>query len=420
MAGEEEIGTILFGLLVLIIMAKVAGLLCEWATRASNGKVVIPSVVGEIVAGMVIGNTVLKEFLDLTDNGEIFYVLGQLGVIFLLFAVGLETPYSELRKVGKTAFYVAILGVIIPFFGGLALFMALNYGMNEALFVGAAMVATSVGITARVIKDMKLMGAKESRVIIGAAVIDDVMGLIVLSMVVGVAEGGSGGLIETLIVASEAVLFVLAIIFLGGYISKVRGKRKKPVVEMGEACAPTTPEGRTMSTSAMSIALILCLGLSYFAIYFGLAGIVGAFLAGMLFAEFRDKFFCQDKIEAINEFFVPFFFLSVGMEVNIADFGSVLVLAIVLTIVAIVTKFIGCGLGAIKMGGKSAKIIGSGMFPRGEVAMIVAWIGLDAGIVEGEVFSMVVFMAIATTLASPPLLSYYFKKKYGNTKEMKF
>ncbi|MFA5314010.1 MAG: cation:proton antiporter, partial [Methanomassiliicoccales archaeon] len=133
MAGEEEIGTILFGLLVLIIMAKVAGLLCEWATRASKGKVVIPSVVGEIVAGIVIGNTVLKEFLDLTDNGEIFYVLGQLGVIFLLFAVGLETPYSELRKVGRTAFYVAILGVIIPFFGGLALFMALNYGMNEAL-----------------------------------------------------------------------------------------------------------------------------------------------------------------------------------------------------------------------------------------------------------------------------------------------
>jgi Kef-type K+ transport system membrane component KefB len=332
----------------------------------------------------------------------------------------LETPYSELRKVGRTAFYVAILGVIIPFFGGLALFMALNYGMNEALFVGAAMVATSVGITARVIKDMNLMSAKESRVIIGAAVIDDVMGLIVLSMVVGVAEGGSGGLIETLIVASEAVLFVLAIIFLGGYISKVREKKKKPAVEMGEVCAPTTAEGRTLSISAMSIALILCLGLSYFAIYFGLAGIVGAFLAGMLFAEFRDKYFCQDKIEAINEFFVPFFFLSVGMEVNLADFGSVLVLAIVLTIVAIATKFVGCGFGAIKMGGKSAKIIGSGMFPRGEVAMIVAWIGLDAGIVEGEVFSMVVFMVIATTLASPPLLSYYFKKKYGNTKEMKF
>jgi Kef-type K+ transport system membrane component KefB len=418
-AGEEEIGTILFGLLILIILAKVAGLLCEWASRASKGKVVIPGVIGEIVAGIVVGNTVLKEYLDLTENGEFFYVLGQLGVIFLLFSVGLETPYSELRKVGRTAFYVALLGVVIPFFGGLALFMALNYGTNEALFVAAAMVATSVGITARVIKDMNLMGSKEARVIIGAAVIDDVIGLIVLSMVVGITEGGSGSLIETLIVASEAVLFVLAIIFLGGYISKVRG-RKQRTVDKGKACAPSTPESRALSVSALSIALILCLGLSYFAIYFGLAGIVGAFLAGMLFAEFRDRFFCQDKIEAINEFLVPFFFLSVGMEVNLADFGSVLVLAIVLTIVAIITKFVGCGIGAIKMGGASAKIIGSGMFPRGEVAMIVAYIGLDAGIVEGEVYSMVIFMAIATTLASPPLLGHYFNKKYGKRKEMNF
>jgi Kef-type K+ transport system membrane component KefB len=417
-AGEEEIGTVLFGLLVLIIMAKVCGLLCEWASNASKGKVVIPSVIGEIVAGIVIGNTILKDYLDLTDNGDFFYILSQLGVIFLLFGVGLETPFSELRKVGRTAFFVALLGVILPFFGGMALFLALNYGMNEALFVGAAMVATSVGITARVIKDMNLMEAKEARVIIDAAVIDDVMGLIVLSMVVGISEGSSGGLLETVIVASEAVLFVLAIMFIGGFISKAREKKRK--TPSGSVCAPSTSETRTLQVSALSIALILCFGLSYVAIYFGLAGIVGAFLAGMLFAEYRDKFFCQDKIEAINEFLVPFFFLYVGMQVDLGAFGPVIVTAVVLTLIAIATKFAGCGLGAIKMGGASAKIVGSGMFPRGEVAMIVAAIGLSAGIVESEVYSMVVFMAIATTLASPPLLGYYFNKKYGKRKESKF
>lgn len=416
--SEDQVGTIVLGLLVLIIVAKVAGLLCEWATRASNGKVVIPSVIGEIVAGIFVGNTILKDYLDLTDNGDFFYVLGQLGVIFLLFSVGLETPYSELRKVGRTAFFVALLGVILPFFAGLALFIGLEYGTNEALFVGAAMVATSVGITARVIKDMDLMNAKESRIIIGAAVIDDVMGLIVLSVVVAISEGSSGSLFETVIVAGEAVLFVLAIIFIGGYISKVREKRRKPSENV--ACSPTTAEERTLQISALSIALILCLGLSYFAIYFGLAGIVGAFLAGMLFAEFRDKYFCQDKIEAINEFLVPFFFLSVGMEVDVSSFDSIIIIAVILTLVAVATKFVGCGLGAIRMGGPSAKIVGAGMFPRGEVAMIVAYIGLDAGIVEGDVYSMVVFMAIATTLLSPPLLSYFFNKKYGDRKSKKF
>ncbi|QLH75276.1 MAG: cation:proton antiporter [Methanomassiliicoccales archaeon] len=417
MSGEEEIGTILFGLLVLIVMAKVAGLLCEWATQASRGRVVIPGVIGEIVAGIFVGNTVLKEFLDLNENGDFFYALSQLGVIFLLFAVGLETPYSELRKVGRTAFFVALLGVIIPFFGGLALFMALNYGTNEALFVGAAMVATSVGITARVIKDMDLMSSKEARVIIGAAVIDDVLGLIVLSIVVGISQGSEGSLFETAVVASEAVLFVLAIMFIGSYISKVRAKKR--AVGTGEVCAPTTPEGRTLELSALSIAIILCLGLSYAAIYLNLAGIVGAFLAGMLFAEYRDRFFCQNQIEAINEFLVPFFFLYVGMQVDLGKFGPVIVIAVVLTIIAIFTKFAGCGLGAVKMGGTSAAIVGSGMFPRGEVAMIVAAIGFTAGVVEGEVYSMVVFMAIATTLASPPMLSYFFTKKYGKRREMK-
>jgi Kef-type K+ transport system membrane component KefB len=411
MIGEGDISGILLMLFFLILIAKVAGLLCEWATEAMKGRIVIPSVVGEIVAGVVIGNTILFDYFKISDNGDFFFAMAQLGVILLLFAVGLETPYSELKKVGRTAFLVALLGVIIPFLAGLTLFIALNYGTNEAMFVGAAMVATSVGITARVIKDMKLTNAKESRIIIGAAVIDDVMGLIVLSMVVGISNGGGSNLIQTVIVAVEAVFFVLAIMFISSLISNYKAKHKAP--QQGEVCHPKTAEARTLSESALSIALIVCLGLAFVANDLGLAAIVGAFLAGMLFAEFRDRWFCQDKIEAINEFLVPFFFLYVGMNVQLGDFAPVFVLALVLTGIAIATKFIGCGAGAWKMGKNSAFIVGSGMFPRGEVAMIVAAIGLQEGVIQNDVYAMVVFMAIATTLASPPVMSYFFKKKYG-------
>lgn len=410
--ASEQISGILLSIFFLIVMAKVAGLLCEWFTRAMKGRVVVPSVIGEITAGIVIGNTILLNFFKIDENFNFIYALAQLGVILLLFSVGLETPYSVLRKVGKTAFFVAMLGVAIPFLAGYALFLALSYNSNEALFVGAALVATSVGITARVIKDMKMMSSIEARIIIGAAVIDDVMGLIVLSIVVGISGGSGNDLVQTFIVAVEAVIFVLAIMFVSHFISKYREKNRK--INLGnEVCEPTTAEGRTMQASALSLALILCLGLSYVSSYLGLAAIVGAFLAGMLFAEFQDRWFCKDKVEAINEFLVPFFFIYVGMNVQLGDFTPVFLVALVVTGVAIATKFVGCGLGAIKMGGKSAAIIGSGMFPRGEVAMIVAAIGLEAGIVEEPVYAIVVFMAIATTLASPPLMAYFFKKKYG-------
>jgi Kef-type K+ transport system membrane component KefB len=148
-----------------------------------------------------------------------------------------------------------------------------------------------------------------------------------------------------------------------------------------------------------------------------LAAIVGAFLAGMLFAEFQDRWFCKEKIETINEFIVPFFFVFVGVKVDIDSFSAVIGIALILTIVAVATKFVGCGLGSLSMGRTSAGIVGSGMFPRGEVAMIVATIGLAAGIVEDSVFGMVVFMAIATTLISPPVLTYFFNKKYGKIRE---
>jgi Kef-type K+ transport system membrane component KefB len=429
----EDIGIIILDLAIIFTMAKVAGLLCEWATAAMKNKVVIPGVIGEILVGVILGNTLLYGALNLDSEStaQFFEVFAELGVIFLLFAVGLETPYSELSKVGKKAFLVALLGVVIPFFGGYLLFIGLNYGSNEAMFVGAAMVATSVGITARVIKDLHLMNSVEARIIIGAAVIDDVMGLIVLSIVIAMAEGDSGSYGDTVLTIMVAILFVVITILIGSYISKTKkngkpfpvvGKvnhhlnerrRKRSFNEDGTVCHPNTPEGRARTHTGLYLALILCLFLSAISTFLGLAAIVGAFLAGMLFAEFQDRWFCKEKIETINEFIVPFFFVFVGVKVDIDSFSAVIGIALILTIVAVATKFVGCGLGSLSMGRTSAGIVGSGMFPRGEVAMIVATIGLAAGIVEDSVFGMVVFMAIATTLISPPVLTYFFNKKYG-------
>ena len=393
-----ELQQVLLQLFVLIAFAMAAAVICKL--------IKVPTVIGEILVGIIIGNTGLFSMLQLGTDAQVFEVFKQLGVIFLLFAVGLVTPFSELRKVGKTAFIVASLGVVVPFIGGYLFMTLLGYGTIPSLFVAAAMVATSVGITARVIGDMGLSDAIESRVIIGAAVIDDVLGMLVLAVVVGVAGGSGTDIAQTAIVAIEGVVFVIAVIIIGGMvIPHLRKARAKVDVE------------RPLKTSSpllspLPLALVVCFGLSFVAGTFGLAAIIGSFLAGMAFAEFQDRWPCKEKFEPINEFLVPFFFIFVGIQVQLSSFNDILLIGLALTAIAIVTKVIGCGIGARSMGGKSALIVGVGMSPRGEVGLIVATIGLGMGQVSNAIYSVVVFMSLATTLASPPMLSYAFKAKF--------
>ncbi|MEI6796591.1 MAG: cation:proton antiporter [Methanomassiliicoccales archaeon] len=405
--------TVLLQLFVLFAMAKIAGYLCE--------KVHIPAVIGEILVGVLIFNLFIggQRFYDILGLGsdrEVFDVLAELGVIFLLFAVGLETPFSELRKVGKLATTVAVLGVITPFVCGMALMLGLGYGMNESLFVAAALVATSVGITARVIRDMDLTHTIEARVIIGAAVIDDILGMIVLTMVIGATSGGSTDIIQTIIVAGLGVAFVLLVIFVGGLmIPKARQKRQSKKKMEAKVC---TAAPRKKHISPLPLALVVCFGLSFAASYFGLAAIIGAFLAGMCFAEFRDRWPCQESFEPINEFLVPFFFIFVGIMVDLSQFGKVIIIALIITVLAIATKFVGCGLGSLKLGKKSAVIVGVGMIPRGEVGIIIASIGLASGLISIGMYAVVVFMSMATTVVAPFLLTYTFRKKLGKKCEL--
>jgi Kef-type K+ transport system membrane component KefB len=233
--------------------------------------------------------------------------------------------------------------------------------------------------------------------------------MIVLAVVVGVATGGGTSILDIVLVAAEGILFVLMVIFIGSILlPKARKKiasRREPV-----ACGEQNRHG----ISPLPLAIIVCLGLSLAASFVGLAAIIGAFLAGMAFAEFKDKWPCEEDFHPINEFLVPFFFLFVGISVDVASFGDVLVVAVLVTLLAIATKFIGCGLGARSLGGKSATVIGVGMIPRGEVGIIVASIGLSMAVISHSMFSVVVFMSMATTIVAPPLLTWAFRRRYSD------
>lgn len=395
---------ILVELFFLVLLALLAGMLCSLVR--------IPKLVGEIVVGIAIANLTINgqsifSLLELSDpqNFAVFQVFAELGVIFLLFTVGLETPFHELRRVGGMATMVAVLGVILPFVTGLVLMLFLNFSTIESLFVAAALVATSVGITARVIKDMGKMETTEARVILAAAVIDDVLGLIILAIVSGMSSGGHLDLLDVAVVAGLAVGFVLIVMFITTLIPRLRQARRKTDT--------TTKRQRRIEVSLLPLALIVCFGLSALASYLDLAAIVGAFLAGMLFAEFNDLWPGKERFEPINEFLVPFFFLFIGLQVDLGQFSSldIILLAIAITVLAIITKYVGCSIGARKMGRGSANIVGIGMIPRGEVGIIIASIGLATGALTNNLFSIVVFMSLATTIIAPSMVTWAFKRK---------
>lgn len=411
-----SLGSILLMLVVLLVLARIgARIFARFGT---------PGLIGEILIGVVIANLAIGDwsFLSMLDiemvsgnqNYDVITLFAELGVMFLLFSVGLETKVKDLLSVGKAAMWVATLGVVIPFIMGFALILMYDGNMNHAMFLGAAMVATSVGITARVIKDMKLLDTKESRIIIGAAVIDDILGMIVLAIVVGMAASGEMSVGGIGMIVIKAVAFVLIVIAAAIWVVPrvyrffdERNKRK--VAETGETQS---------NFNKLILAIVGCLGLAWAADMIGLAAIIGAFLAGMLFAEYAWEWHLEEKIESITTFFISFFFINVGMQVNLADCmnSTVLILAAVIIVLAVISKYIGCGLGA-RVGDKtlnkdSRKIIGIGMIPRGEVGIIVASYGLASGAMSSELYAVVVIMAVATTIIAPPLLAKVFRKKY--------
>lgn len=372
--------------LAIFIIFSAAKLLSEIFERAGQ-----PGIVGEITAGVLIGPSVL----GFVEPSELTTALAELGVMFLLFRVGLEVKASELVRVGATAMVVALLGVIIPFICGWLLTLWWGFSQIEAIFLGAAMVATSVGITAQVLSAKGVLNLPASRIILAAAVIDDVLGLIVLAVVSSVARGNVN-LWELGITAAMAIAFTIIVARWGTRAMKVIVPRL----------------GETLNAAESQFALAMCLlfGLALLAVYAGVAAIIGAFLAGMALSE-TISHRVHDLTTGVAELLTPFFLVGIGLQFKLDAFSnaSTLTFAVVILLAAVASKLIGCGLGASRMGTVDAFRVGSGMVPRGEVGMVVAQLGLAMAIVSEALYGVVVFMSVMTTIIAPPLLNRAFK-----------
>lgn len=383
-------------LLTLFIMLVAAKMMAELFERLRQ-----PAVAGEILAGVVIG----PSLLGWAAPSEITSLLAEIGVIFLLFTVGLETKPASIFKVGKQAAVVAVLGAVAPLLGGWLLMKGWGTTSIEALFVGTAMVATSVGITARVLSGMGLLDAPTARIILGAAVIDDILGLLVLAIVSSMAAG-TVNYVEILTTAGLAIGFTAFVALVGA-----------PVVTR---VAPSVERMRS-GQGIFIFGLVLCLGLSVAASYIGVAAIIGAFLAGMALAEATEgNPKVHRQMSGVTEFLVPFFLVNIGMQLRLDVFrsSSVIALCLLVTLVAIVTKLLGCGLGALNLGLRRAAQVGMGMVPRGEVGIIVAQIGLSLAVIGAELYGVVLFMAVATTLVAPPFLKLLYANEVAAREEI--
>ena len=379
-------------LVTLFVMFAAAKVMAEVFERLHQ-----PAVVGEILAGVLIG----PSLLGWVEPNLTTETLAEIGVILLMFAVGLETEPRAIFAVGKTAFGVAIAGVLLPFalgFGAIVAFggaLELSQPYVVAAFVGAAMVATSVGITARVLADMNLLSHQSARVILAAAVIDDILALLALSAVAGLASPDGINVSKLVITAVLAVAFVAFMALVGTRIIK--------------AVAPKIQKLQ-MRDPLFGFALALCLGLALLSEQIGIAAIIGAFLAGMVLADRSDQDHLLHKSETLVSLFLPFFLVNIGMQVSLEAFKSPLVLgvAVVVTILAILGKYIAGVLASRNLGKRTASQIGMGMVPRGEVGIVAAQLGLALGVLDARMFAIVLFMAVATTLVAPPFLRKLF------------
>ena len=357
-----------------------------------SSRLKMPSVVGEIAAGVIVGPGVLRW----VSVNEPLQVLAEIGAVMLLFAVGLETRIGDLKKVGRVAAQVGTLGLILPFVLGAAWAMNAGFPLNKSLFVAAAFVATSAGITARVLSEMGVLGRVESRVILGAAVIDDILAMLLLGVVTALSQGQSVDRAQLGLVLVQAVGFVLLIGVVGTKLSARRGS--------------AILDGPINSHSPLTVSLALCLGLAALAAHLGLAAIIGAFLAGMVAAETRQRQQLERQMQVVMSFLVPFFFVVTGAQVQLAALASLSALGtlVLITILAVVGKLVGCGLGARSLGQQSALIVGVGMVPRGEVGIIVASLGRSAKVFSDEVYALIIAMSLLTSVIAPPILKLLF------------
>ena len=407
-AHGDPIAGVILSLAIILTVAKVGGHLA-----AKLGQ---PPVLGELLAGVVLGNLSLAGlgYFDYLKTDASVDMLARLGVILLLFQVGLESTVSQMLKVGLSSVLVATIGVVGPFLlgWGVGAWLLPDESMFTHIFLGATLTATSVGITARVLKDLGRSKTNEARIILGAAVIDDVQGLVILAVVIGLIAAANQGMALSYaaigLVLAKATVFLVGSLVLGVYLSPGLFRLASKLHAGGVLLA---------------VGLAFCFFTAWIADVIGLAPIVGAFAAGLVLEQVHYRDFVsrgerglEDLIEPIASFLVPVFFVQMGLRTDLSVFTlpGVLTLAAALTVAAIIGKQL-CGFGAVGRG-LDRLSIGIGMIPRGEVGLIFANIGLTlvvAGqpVVSPGVFSAVIVMVLVTTFITPPALKWSFARK---------
>ena len=380
-----NLGRVLLDLTIILLVAKLAA--------EASDRIRIPAVIGEIAAGIVIGPSVL----GLVSGSDMLFVLAEFGVIFLLIQVGMETDIAELRSVGRASMLVALIGVALPMALGVGVGLAIGESTNTSLFIGAALTATSIGITARVFGDLRALATVEARTVLGAAVVDDVLGLIILTVVVRIVEQGSVG------IGTVATTIGLAVGFL--LLTSVIGFATFPKVFA--TIAKHSRSTATVSVTAIGVALAF----SVLADKAHLAPIIGAFVAGLALRRISASERVERDVASLGHIFVPVFFLYIGITTDLSAMfdARVIAIALLLSAVAIIGK-IAAAVGAF--GTKSDKlVIGFGMLPRGEVGLIFATIGLKVGALSEEMYGSILFVVLLTTLLAPPLLRWRLGKE---------
>jgi len=352
----------------------------------------LPGIAGEMLAGVILGPSVLHWISPSTT----LTALADLGVMFLLFKVGLEVRSSDLMRVGRTALLVAVLGVLVPLLLGWGIMRLWGNTNIESIFVAAAMVATSAGITAPVLERLGVLKSRAAQIILAAAVIDDVLGLLVLAVVSSLARG-SINWVQLAATAAVAIGFTALVAALGS-----------PTMSR---LIPRVHQRLSASEAPFHFAMVTLFALAVAAIYTGVAAIVGAFLAGMALSETASQR-VHTLTAGVAELLVPFFLAGIGLHLELSTMRSMPVfwLAMAITGAAIASKLFGCGVGALSEGRRVALQVGCGMVPRGEVGMVVAQLGLAMGIVSNTIYGVAVFMAITTTLVAPLLAGWAFRK----------
>ncbi|OXS59904.1 sodium:proton antiporter [Cohnella sp. CIP 111063] len=373
----------IFELMLIILFTKLAG---DLSVRLGQ-----PAVLGKLIAGIALGPAVL----GWVAQGGFIEDAAEIGVLLLMFIAGLETDLDQMKRNWQSAFAVAVAGIILPFAGGYGTGIAFGLSDSFSLFLGVVLSATSVSISVQVLKDMNKLNSREGTTILGAAVLDDVLVVILLAVMMSALGTGADVSIGALI--GKKALFFAVTIVAGWFV----------VPKVMKWLAPLR-----VTEAVVSAALVICLAFAYFAESLQMAGIIGAFAAGIAIAQTGFKQTVEEKIEPIAySLFVPVFFVSIGLNVSFVGLSEQWLFMIAITVVACVTKLVGGWLGARATGfnGRSSLAIGAGMISRGEVALIIAAAGLQGGLLMPDYFTSIVIAVIVTTLVTPPLLKLFVK-----------